>query len=56
MPDTVLKIDLFEILIQLWALKDADGMANSVDPDQTDPFGAVQSGSALFAQTYLFQY
>ena len=28
---------------------DADGMANSVDPDQT----AVLSGSALFAQVYL---
>ena len=28
---------------------DADGMANSVDPDQT----AVWSGSALFAQTCL---
>ena len=28
---------------------DADGMANSVDPDQ----GAVWSGSALFAQAYL---
>ena len=28
----------------------ADGMANSVDPDQT---GAVWSGSALFAQAYL---
>ena len=27
---------------------DADGMANSVDPDQTAPLG-----SALFAQTYL---
>ena len=27
---------------------DADGMANSVDPD-----GAVRSGSALFAQTCL---
>ena len=43
--------------------KDADGMANSagpdqialnsVDPDQTAPLGAVWSGSALFAQTYL---
>ena len=32
---------------------DADGMANSVDPDQTDPLGAVWSLSALFAQTYL---
>ena len=28
-------------------------MANSVDPDQTAPLGAVWSGSALFAQTYL---
>ena len=32
---------------------DADRMANSVDPDQTTPLGAVWSGSALFAQTYL---
>ena len=32
---------------------DADGMANSVDPDQTAPLGAVWSGSAPFAQTYL---
>ena len=28
--------------------KDAEGIANSVDPDQTAP------GSALFAQTYPF--
>ena len=34
--------------------KDADGMANSVDPDQTEE--AVQSWSALFAETYLSQY
>ena len=33
--------------------KDADGMANSVDPEQTAPPGAVWSGSALFAQAYL---
>ena len=33
--------------------KDAAGIANSVDPDQTAPLGAVWSGSALFAQTYL---
>ena len=33
--------------------KDADGIANCVDPDQTAPLGAVWSGSALFAQTYL---
>ena len=32
---------------------DAEGMANSVDPDQTAPLGAVWSGSALFAQAYL---
>ena len=32
---------------------DADGMANSVDPDETAPLGAVWSGSALFAQAYL---
>ena len=33
--------------------KDADGMANSVDPDQTGPLWAVWSGSTLFAQTNL---
>ena len=33
--------------------KDPEGMANSVDPDQTAPLGAVWSGSALFAQTCL---
>ena len=31
----------------------ADGIANSVDPDQTAPLGAVWSGSALFVQAYL---
>ena len=33
--------------------KDAEEIANSVDPDQTAPLGAVWSGSALFAQTCL---
>ena len=33
--------------------KDSDGMANSVDPDQTAPLGAVWSGSTLFAQICL---
>ena len=33
--------------------KEAEGIANSVDPDQTAPLGAVWSGSALFAQTCL---
>ena len=32
---------------------DADRMANSVDPEQTAPVGAVWSGSTLFAQAYL---
>ena len=32
---------------------DADWMANSVDPDQTAPRGAVWPGSTLFAQAYL---
>ena len=37
-------------------LKDADRITNREDPDQTAPWGAVWSGSALFAQTYLSQY
>ena len=32
-------------------LKLLSGMANSVDPDQTAPSGAVWSGSTLFAYT-----
>ena len=32
---------------------DADGMANSVDPEWTAPLGAVWSESALFAKTCL---
>ena len=32
---------------------DADGMANSVDPDQTAPLGAVWSVSVPLAQAYL---
>ena len=35
--------------------KDAEGIANSIDPDQTAPLGAVWSGSALFAQTCLYE-
>ena len=33
--------------------KNAERIANSVDPDQTAPLGAVWSGSALFVQAYL---
>ena len=36
--------------------KDADEMANSIDPDQTASSEAVWSWSALFAETYLSQY
>ena len=36
--------------------KDADGMAHSVDPDQTASSEASASWSALFAETYLSQY
>ena len=52
----------FVVITQVWTMwlyhrvtspNDADGMANSVDPDQTAPLGAVWSGSALFAQEYL---
>ena len=35
--------------------KDAGGMANNVDPDQTGPLVAVWSWSALFAETCLFE-
>ena len=38
---------------RLMSPNDADWMANSVDPDQTAPLGAVWSGSALFAQACL---
>ena len=37
----------------LFTTEDADGIANSVDQDQTAPLGAVWSGSTLFAQTCL---
>ena len=33
--------------------KDAEGIANSVDPDQTAPLGTIWSGSALFVQPCL---
>ena len=33
--------------------KKAEGIANSLDADQTAPLAAVWSGSELFAQTYL---
>ena len=36
-------------------LNDAKEIANSEDPNQTAPLGAVWSGSALFAQTNLYK-
>ena len=36
--------------------RDADGMANSVDPEQTASSETVWSWFALFAETYLSQY
>ena len=33
--------------------KDAEGIANSVEPDQIAPLGAIWSESSLFAQTCL---
>ena len=41
------------LLVRVMHPKDTEGTANSVDPDQTAPLGAVWSGSALFAQTCL---
>ena len=35
--------------------KDAGGMANSVDPDQTAPGAEVWTGSALFPKVCLFK-
>ena len=39
--------------LRLFCQNGANGIANSEDPDQTAPLGAVWSGSALFATTYL---
>ena len=39
--------------LRVFLQKDSNGIANSENPDQTAPLGAVWSGSALFAKTYL---
>ena len=36
--------------------KDADEMANSVDPNKTASLGAVCTGSTLFANTCVSEY
>ena len=47
------KIETKRSNLRVFCIKDANGIAESGDPDQTAPLGAVCSGSALFAQTYL---
>ena len=47
------KIWIMWLYHRVMSPNDANGMANSVDPDQTAPLAAVWSGSALFAQAYL---
>ena len=52
------KISGFEqcdFTINLTSPNVAGGMANGVDPDQTEGSGAVWSGSTLFALTCLFK-
>ena len=48
-----LKVEQDSVSLKVMHPKDAAGIANSVDPDQTAPLGAVWSGSALFAQICL---
>ena len=50
-----LKVEQGGFTLRAMRPKGAEGIANSVDPDQTTPLGAVWSGSALFAQTCLFE-
>ena len=45
------KIGIVSFYNRVMSPKDADRMANSVDPDQTAPVG-----STLFAQTHLSEY
>ena len=52
----VVKVERYGFTLQECIPNGGDRIANSVDCDQTAPYGAVCSGSALFAQTYLFQY
>ena len=48
------KIWTMWLYLRVMSPNDADGMTNSVDPDQiAPPLGAVWSGSAQFAQAYL---
>ena len=46
----ILKVEQDGFSLRVMHPKDAEGIANSVDPDQTAPLGAVWFGSAPFAQ------
>ena len=48
--DTQKSLRLRGSTIRVTSSNDADRMANSIDPDQTAPLGAVWSGSTLFAR------
>ena len=52
----VVKVEWYGFTLPECNQKGGHGTANSVDPDQTAPQGAVWSGSTLFAHTYLSQY
>ena len=49
----ILKVEQDGVSFKVMHPKDAAGIANSVDPDQTAPLGVVWSGSVLFAQICL---
>ena len=49
----ILKLEQYHFTTELNGPKDADGIANRVDPGQTAPLGAVWSWSTLCAQTCL---
>ena len=52
----VVEVERYGFTLPECIQKGGVGIAKSVDPDQTALKGAVCSGSALFAQTYLSQY
>ena len=47
------KIQTMRSNLRVFCEKDANGIANSEDPDQIAPPGTVRSGSTLFTLTYL---
>ena len=50
-PCNLPKVETKRPNLRVFRQKDANGIANSEDPDQTAPLGAIRSGSSLFAQT-----